>query len=77
VDDKTLVSVLYRVEPPIKEIFLSAISHKRREIIEEHFSYEKPLSKNDYEAIKQKFIQKAVSLEEQGLIIFPWKDKVV
>lgn len=73
----SIISLALRLEQPnIKEKYLSSISKKRREIIEEEMLVGKHPIK-DAENAASLIVKKALELKNSGKIIFPWEETLV
>ncbi len=72
-----MISLAMRLErPEIKEKFLSALSKKRRHLIEEDMEGSKELKK-DAEIAASFIVKKALELKDSGKIVFPWEVTLV
>lgn len=74
-DDKSIAFLLKGASDPIKTIFFTCISKKRREIIEKEIEFFGKVLKSDVARERRRFIKYLTGLEEKGEIrLFPDKD---
>lgn len=74
--DQTIALAMRIEQPEIKEKYLSALSKKRRHLIEEEMDGHKQLKK-DVETASSLIVKKALELRDSGKIVFPWEVTLV
>lgn len=76
-NDDLLAKILAKEDKNVQIAFLTAMSQKRKAIIEEFMSSEAAISKEGLLELHKKLILIAKKLELESKIIFPWKDDIV
>ncbi|BBH53221.1 FliG C-terminal domain-containing protein [Fluviispira sanaruensis] len=74
--DKVLNLALRLESFDIKEKYLRAVSKKRRHLLEESLN-EGKVSKKEAEESASLLVKKALSLKDEGKIVFPWEETLI
>jgi flagellar motor switch protein FliG len=75
-DDEILLAL--RLEPEaVREGFLRGVSKNRREGLLDALANMRPQKRSNIDDARAIIVEKAITLHEKGVILFPWEDKIV